>query len=407
MIAGQVYRIVLDGWVQRAMAPPRPAGGPSDEDALSRLELAERSGQWSLRWQEAQDNAAKSLAARYQALYDHADRMSALEEGRLGRGAGKPAGRSGEPKRPLGFVEIARFFRPVAERGIDRVVPQLVASERPLNSRGLAVMPAERVEIAGRVYRAILDEAVDRYRASTRAGADRPANGAIFDAILAERLGDWSDLWRQAQDDVVMALDARGPSARLEVPAARRAAVKSHIERMSALEGGRFLHDALDMTRFREFAEIARFFRIEAESRLRESSRPRGMDVTASGRAATAARIYQDILDGAARRYRELPRDGGAPADVRLGFDARLAERLGSWSIRWARALGGEGRSTQFAAIRSHIERMATLEDGRALHDAIARVGGPGATAPPREFAEVARFFRVEAVWELEIVRSR
>ena len=187
---------------------------------------------------------------------------------------------------------------------------------------------------------------------------------------------------------------------------------------MSALEGGRFWHDALnhagrpaveavDMTRFREFAEIARFFRIEAESQLAEASRPKGTDVTAAGRAATAARIYQAILDGAARRYRETAREGGAPADVRLSFDPRLAERLGSWSTRWARAQGGEGRNFQFAAIRSHIERMASLEDGRSLHDAIARVGGPVATAPSLEFAEVARFFRLEALWELEIVRSR
>jgi hypothetical protein len=428
-IAGRVYRTVLDGWARRAMTPPRPGEGQSDEDDLDSLELAERSGQWSLRWQEAQDNAAKSLAARYQALSDHLDRMSSLEDGRPLRGAGEatvvPAGRSGEPKAPRLVAEIARFFRPVDERGIDRVVPQLVENERPLKSRGRAVTPAERVEIAGRVYQAILDDAVDRYPASSRAGAARPADGAIFDALLAERLGHWSDLWRQAEDDAVMAPDARSASARLApagarlgVPAARRAAVKAHVERMSALEGGRFLQgardhagrpavEAGDMTRLREFAEIARFFRIEAESRLPEASRPKGTDVTASSRAADAARIYQAILDGAARRYRETAREGAAPADVHLGFDPRLAERLASWSIRWARAQGGDGRNSQFAAIRSHIERMASLEDGRSLHDAIARAGGPAATALPREFAEVARFFRLEAAWELEIVRSR
>ena len=50
---------------------------------------------------------------------------------------------------------------------------------------------------------------------------------------------------------------------------------------------------------------------------------------------------------------------------------------------------------------------MASLEDGRSLHDAMIRVGGPAATATPREFAEVARYFRLEALWELEILRSR
>ena len=70
-VAGRVYRAVLDEWVRRAMTPPRPGGGPPDVEARSRLELVERLGPWSLRWQEAQDNAAKSRAARYQALSDH------------------------------------------------------------------------------------------------------------------------------------------------------------------------------------------------------------------------------------------------------------------------------------------------------------------------------------------------
>ena len=169
-IAGRAYRAALDGWVRRATTPPRPGGGPPDDAALFSLELAERLGRWSLRWQEAQDNAAKSLADRYQALSDHLGRMSSLEEGRSLREAVKPPGRPVESKPPRSFAEIARFFRPVDERGIDKVVPELVEFERPLNPRGIAVTPAERVEIAGRAYRAILDEAVDRFLASPRAG---------------------------------------------------------------------------------------------------------------------------------------------------------------------------------------------------------------------------------------------
>jgi hypothetical protein len=411
-IAGRVDRTLLDGWARRAATTALPGEGRSDEGVLSTVEDVERSGRWSLRWQEAQDNAAKSLAGRYQALSDHLERMSSLEDGRLLRGTGKAAGRSGEPKAPGLVAEIAHFFRPVDERGIDRVVPQLVENERPLKSRGPTITPADRVEIAGRVYRAILDEAVDRYLASSRAGGASPADVGVFDARLAERLGDWSELWRQAENDATMALDARSAPAR--IASARRAAARSHVDRMSALETGRSLQDgisragrpageAVDMARLPEFAEIARFFRIEAESKLPEASRPKGTDVAASARAMAAARIYQAILDGAIRRFRE----GGAPADVRIVFDPRLAERLGSWSIRWARAQGGEGRSSQFAAVRSHIERMASLEDGRSLRDAPARVGGPVATATPREFAEVARFFRLEALFELEILRSR
>jgi hypothetical protein len=436
VVAGWAYRTVLDRWVQRATTPPRPGAGPPDDGALFSLELAERLGLWSLRWQEAQDNAAKSLAGRYQALSDHLGRMSSLEEGRSVREAVKPAGRPVESKPPRSFAEIARFFRPVDERGIDRVIPELVDFERPLNPRGIAVTPAERVEIAGRVYQAILDEAVGRFLASPRGGGGHLDEGAIFDARLAERLGDWSDCWRQAQDAADMDLDSRSVAARngsvrlalagarLAEPDSRLATVQSHVERMRALESGRFLYDTLkragrpvvepvDMNRLREFADVVRFFRIEAESQLPSASRPKGMDVTASSRAAAAARIYHAILDGAARRYREMPRTGGAPPDASLVFDPCLAERLGSWSISWAHAQAsvGEGTLSPFAAVRAHLERMASLEDGRSLRDVLAPAGAPigksAVPAPPREFTEVARFFRLEALWELAMIKSR
>jgi len=438
VVAGRVYWTTLDRWVQRAMAPPGPGGGPPEEDALFSPELAERLGQWSLRWQEAEDNAAKSLAGRYQALSNHLGRMSALEDGRFWREAVKPGGlmkgRPVESKPPRLFAEIARFFRPVDERGIDRVVPEFVEFERPLNPLGVAVTPTERVEIAGRAYGAILDAAVDRFLAPPRSGEARRDGAAIFDAPLAERLANWSEMWMQAQDDAATDMSsrsavARNGSARLALagtrlagPDALPATVKSHIERMSALETGRFLDDALKragcpagetllMTRLREFVAVAKFFRIEAESQLPEVSRPKGTDVTASSRTAAAGQIYQSILDGAARRYLTIPRAGGAPLDVRSVFDLRLAERLGSSSIRWGRVEAGAVPGSRFAAVRSHLERMAALEDGRVLHDALARggpgVGGPDAVQPPREFAEVARFFRLEARWELELIKSR
>jgi hypothetical protein len=414
------------------MTPPRQGGGPPDDPAPFGLEVAERLGLWSLRWQEAQDNAAKSLAARYQALADHLGRMTAVEEGRPLRESVKPAGWPVDSKPSRAFAEITRFFRPVDERGVDRVIPDLGEFERPLNPRGIAVTPAERVEIAGRVYRAILDDAIDRFLASPRVDGKHPDEGAIFDARLAERLGDWSDFWRQAQDaadkDSRLAAARNGPTrlasarARPAEPDLRPATVRSHIERMSALESGRSLEDALkgtgrpalepvDMNRLREFVEVARFFRIEAESQLPTVSKPKGGDATASSQAA--ARIYRAILDDAIRRCRELPREGGAPPDASLVFDPRLAERLGAWSIHWARAQAGEGEGTlsRFAAVRSHMERMASLEDGRTLRNALAPADPPLSKsvvpASPREFAEVARFFRLEAVWELERIRSR
>jgi hypothetical protein len=440
VIAGRAFSTTLDGWVQRAMAPPGPEGRPPDQDALFSPELVERLGQWSLRLQEAQDNEAKSSAGRYQALSDHLARMSSLEDGRFLREAGKPGGLlNGQPvaaKPPRLFAEIARFFRPVEKWSIDRVVPELVEFERPLNPVGVGVTPAERVETAGRAYWAILNAAVDRFLAPRRAGEARRDEAAVFDAPLAERLANWSDMWRQAQDDAAtdtssrLAVAHNGPARlavsgiRLAGPDALPATIKSHFERMSALETGRFLDDALkragrpageplDMTRLQEFVAVARFFRIEADSQLPSVSRPNGTDVTAASRAAAAGEIYQSILDGAARRYLAIPRAGGAPPDARSVFDPRLAERLGAWSIRWGRvqAGAGEGPGSRFAAVRSHLERMTALEDGRVLHDALARagspVGGPDAPPPPRDFAEVARFFRLEARWELELIRSR
>jgi hypothetical protein len=192
---------------------------------------------------------------------------------------------------------------------------------------------------------------------------------------------------------------------------------------MIALEDGRFWHDSLkragrpadrgvDMNRLREFAEVARFFRIEGECRLPGASHPNDPGATPSGRATAAGRIYRAILAEAARQYARMPRDRGEPPDAGLVFDARLADRLGSWSIRWGRAQAGAGedRAAQFKAIRSHIERMASLEDGRSLNEALARAGrdavASAAPAPPRAFADVARFFRLEALWEMERIKS-
>ena len=189
MVAGRVYRAILDEWVPRAMTPPRPGGAAPDVEALFSLELAERLGRWSLRWQEAQDNAAKSLAARYQALSDHLGRMSSLEDGRFLRETGPAAGGPVEPKPPRGSPRSRGSSGRSTSGASTGLFPTFLQSERPLNPLGVAVTPAEQVEIAGRVYRAILDEAVDRFLASPPRRRARPEEVPIFDALLAERLG--------------------------------------------------------------------------------------------------------------------------------------------------------------------------------------------------------------------------
>jgi hypothetical protein len=405
-IAGRIYRAILDDGVLKAGTPPGPGGGPPGIDARSCLELIERLGPWSLRWQEAQDNAAKSKAARYQSLSDHLGRMSDLERGRFWREAGqvKAAAAPVDPRRPRVSAETARFFRPIGGWTFDQIVPMRHESGRPINPVGVGVSPARQVEIAARVYRAILDEAVGRFRTSPREGDPRRLEDATLDAVLAERLGFWSDLWSRSQD----AAGGRTP------------AIRSHIERMTDLENGRFVDVTIeragrpaagpvDMTRFREFVEVARFFRIEAESRSPGGSSSREADGTDSDQAAAAGRIYRTILDGAVRRYRAA----GADADIHLVFDSRLAERLAAWSAHRARAQirADWSRGSRFTAVRSHIERMAALEEGSAPRDAFERAGplksGRAAPMPPRDLADVARFFRLEALWELEQIKSR
>jgi hypothetical protein len=430
-IAVRVYGAVLNDWLMMGGSPPRAGGNPPDVEVRSRLELVGRLGPWSLRWREAQDNAARSRAARYQSLSDHLARMSDLEQGRFWPKAGraKAAGGPVEAKSLPVSAEAARFFRPIDGWSFDRIVLPRFESERPLNLATVAVTPAERVAIAGRVYRAILDEAVGRFLASLREGKARRHDEAIFDALLAERLGFWSDLWSQAEDAADGDAFGRLPGARVRSTGARAAgrltaAIQAHVERMRELEDGRFVDDvfrrsgrptgwSVDMSRFREFAEFAHFFRVEAEGRLPGGPSSREADGTDSGQAATAGRIYRTILDESVHRYRETPRAGGATADARIVFDPRLAERLAAWSARWARAqVRADGsRAAQFTAVRSHADRLTALEDGRALRDVPERAGtaagGPAAPAPPREFADVARFFRLEAQWELEQLKSR
>jgi hypothetical protein len=135
------------------------------------------------------------------------------------------------------------------------------------------------------------------------------------------------------------------------------------------------------------------------------------LDRTAPERAEIAGRVYRAILRAEARRYLAPPRAGEPPPDAAV-FDARLAERLGEWSIRWMEAaLSAGGRAARFEAVRAHLERMRGLESGRALRDALGAEGRPADRPPevtaPGEFVEVARFFRLDAEARLQDLKSR
>jgi hypothetical protein len=413
-VAAGIYRGILDELNQKAVPKPGAVAGAPAVDTQALFEISERLGRWSLRWQKAEDNAAKTRAARYQSMWDHFARMTALEEGRDIA--------PGEPRAAHYRAEIARYFRPIDGSGFDMIVDMQDPSELRLNATGVRITPAEQVEIAGRVYRAILDEAAERFRVGPRGARAAAEDRLFFDAALAERLGLWSELWERS----AFALALKAPPARSPVASNRFAWIKMHIARMADLEKGRLKTDVanragrrdpgpgdIDPTAFPEFVEIARFFRIEAESKLPGASLEQEDGVSRSGQAATARRFYQDLLDTAARLVVKEARAAGRPADPRAVFDVRLAERLAAWSTREARARmqADPSASGRFNAVRSHIERVAALEDGRALREAFKRAGLDAAVradnVPPREFADVAQFFRLEALWELELVRVR
>ncbi len=136
------------------------------------------------------------------------------------------------------------------------------------------------------------------------------------------------------------------------------------------------------------------------------------LDHTASERAEVAGRIYRAVLLGEARRYLSPPRAGEPPPDAAAIFDARLAERLGGWSLRWMEAArNAGGRAARFEAVRAHLDRMRGLESGRSVRDALREAGRPGDgpldVTRLGEFIEVARYFRLDAESRLLDLRSR
>ena len=187
------------------MTKSRSGRAGPDVVARANLELAERLGPWSLRWQEAQDNAARSRAARYQSMADHLGRMSTLANECswriLARGPKGGSDRSQFADQPRSHGSSVRSMRGDLTGSFTRSF----SPGCPSMGQGVAVTHAEQVEIADRIDDVIMDEAIERFPASPRQDDMQSING-----LLAERLGFWSDLWRQSQD--VTARDRPGRS---------------------------------------------------------------------------------------------------------------------------------------------------------------------------------------------------
>ncbi len=216
VVAGRVYRAVLDEWARWAVTTPRPGRRAAGCRGPIRLELIERLGPWSLPLAGSGGQRGEE-PGRPLPVLGGSPRPDDVpwKQGRFRRETG-PAKRRGAGR----TAAASRLGRGRAVLPADRRVgnrpdrSDALPSERPLNPVGVAVGPAEQAEIAGRVYRAILDEAVNRFLASPRDGERRREEVAMFDARLAERLGFWSDLWRQSQDVAdrdVPSRSARGP----------------------------------------------------------------------------------------------------------------------------------------------------------------------------------------------------
>ena len=169
--------------------------------------------------------------------------------------------------------------------------------------------------------------------------------------------------------------------------------------------------DGSDRRPSRGSAAVARFFRPIDEWDIDQivpnvliSERPlnpQGVAATPAELDEIANRVYHAILDEAVDRFLASPRGGETRADEVPIFDGPLAERLGFWSDLWSqsqelaatdpswRSLAVSDRSARvptagvrtagpsgrMAAIRSHIERMHELENGRFVDDALKRSG--------------------------------
>jgi hypothetical protein len=135
----------------------------------------------------------------------------------------------------------------------------------------------ERAALAEQVYRDTIDRTGDMITAPPVNAGDRNSYTRILNAELAERLGQWSTRWRDAQ------------FATAETPAARVAALSAHRDRMVHLADFSFLAEAAGFKERKnqiprpadvkdlglaDFANSARFLLLESEARLaREKGR--------------------------------------------------------------------------------------------------------------------------------------
>jgi hypothetical protein len=83
-LAKQTYRGRILYGLERRSDPPRTPAGLSEEPLLNEA-MAEDLHKWSVRWMEAECDAAADRAGRVAAAQAHLDRMKSIEAGRMAR----------------------------------------------------------------------------------------------------------------------------------------------------------------------------------------------------------------------------------------------------------------------------------------------------------------------------------
>ncbi|SIN75740.1 hypothetical protein SAMN05444166_0670 [Singulisphaera sp. GP187] len=139
-LAKRIYKGRIVKGLELRFAPPQVELNNTSEDPLLNEVMAEELHKWSVRWMEAECDAAVDQAGRVVAAQTHLDRMMAVESGKMARkeladhpllkeidkfrkgfvDAGVEALREINPAAASRYRDVARYFRLEAEARLAR-----------------------------------------------------------------------------------------------------------------------------------------------------------------------------------------------------------------------------------------------------------------------------------------------